>query len=203
MQKDNSTFRFKVMLRETLLQRLADMDVAPLILETHGGKGALHQRLYQRAAPGVLLEKNPVKAHYLGRKYPNWRVYETDSEMALAEGVAGDLPITFLDLDPYGSPWPVLMAFFGSTRAFAPVMGVAVQDGLRQHLRMKGPHDIPYLWEKTQQYGKGLERFYLQVCRELMVDTTAQAGYTVDFFSGYYCGYFKQMTHYLAILKQG
>ena len=102
-------------------------------------------RCYSHLDRGIVFEKNEAKAGLLGRQRPTWAVYEADSEYAISQGVGADLPVNFLDLDPYGQPWGTLEAFFSSDREFPDSIAVVVNDGLRQKLgsKMVGNQDAP------------------------------------------------------------
>lgn len=202
-QKDNSTFGHKVALRKMALQQLAfDGITRPFVMETHGGAGKLFDACYSHLEQGVVFEKDPEKAAILGKQRPTWAVYESECEPVLAEGVGAHLQIDLLDIDPYGEPWPVFDAFFQSTRPFAPVMAIAVNDGLRQGLAMGQAWKIGSMAKMTVKYGNDLHPIYLDICREMVAEKVAHAGYTVSHFGGYYCGNKKAMTHYLAVIRR-
>lgn len=197
MKKDNSTFRQKVVLRKEMLKHIE----SPVIMETHGGLGKLYNACYQGIDSGVVFEKDPRKAGRLGLQRPTWAVYEADSTEAIRAGVGNHLEVNILDLDPYGEPWPTIEAFFNSDRLFPDMLFVAVNDGLRQKLRIGG-WDVGSMQGIVSKYGNNLQDIYLDVCRELMQEKAAKAGYSLNRFVGYYCGHAKQMTHYLAELKK-
>lgn len=202
-QRDNSTFTQKVTLRRKALKLLAEWGIEqPIVCETHGGEGALFNACYAHLDEGVVFEMNAAKVDTLAKQRPTWRVYEADSAYALGAGIAGDMPIHLLDVDPYGSSWDVIEAFFSSRRIFADQMLLAVNDGLRQKLQMRGAWDVEVLQDMVQRYGNDLHPMYLEVCREMLTEKAAYAGYTVDRFSGYYCGRNALMTHFLAVLSQ-
>lgn len=202
-QRDNSTFTQKVTLRRKALKLMAEKWLIrqPVVCETHGGEGALFNACYAHLDEGVVFEMNAAKVDTLAKQRPTWRVYEADSAYALGEGVAADIPIHLLDVDPYGSCWDVIEAFFMSDRMFADQMFVAVNDGLRQKLQMRGAWDVEVLQNMVQKYGNDLHPLYLEVCREMLAERAAYAGYRVDRFSGYYCGRNAHMTHFLAVLS--
>lgn len=199
-QKDNSTLRRKVALR---LELLRELQAAPVVLETHGGLGTLWRYCYQDVADGVVLEKDPVKAAVLGRQRPGWAVYQADCIAALAAGVGAHLPINFVDIDPYGSPWPVFDALFGSVRPWPDRLAVAVNDGLRHKLKTGSGWHVEALESVVDRYGaEVLYDDYLAICRELVEEKAAQAGYSLRRWTGYYCGHSQAMTHYAAILTR-
>jgi len=197
-KKDNSTFKEKVALRKTMLRRIG----YPVVMETHGGRGELFLACYAGVRQGVVFEKKPERSAFLARQRPTWAVYETDCEMAIRAGVGGHLMVNVLDVDPYGNPWPVIEAFFGSERPRADKLFVVVNDGLRQKIRMGGSWSVGSLQSAVEKYGNDLHPIYLDVCRELMQEKAAKAGYALTAWAGYYCGHIKMMTHYLAELSR-
>jgi hypothetical protein len=203
VQKDNSTFGHKVALRRSaLLQLELDGIRQPVVMETHGGMGAIFDACYAHLPEGVVFEKDPEKAAILGKQRPTWAVYEAECEPVLAEGVGSHLQIDLLDIDPYGEPWPVFDAFFQSSRPFAPVMAIAVNDGLRQGLAMGQAWNIQSMAAAVERHGNDLHPIYLEICREMVAEKVAYAGYRLGHFGGYYCGNKKSMTHYLAVIRR-
>ncbi len=200
MKRDNSTLRYKVMVRQELMDRLPSKNLC--VMETHGGTGAIYHRCYRHINNGVVFEKLDNKVNILARQRPTWRVYQADCISSIRAGIAKDMAINLLDIDPYGSCWETIAAFFESDRSFAPVMGIAVNDGLRQKLRI-GAWDVAIMQDMVQKYGNKIHGKYLEICRELLDNYSAIAGYRVDHFAGYYTGHNQQMTHFLAVLKQG
>src|SRR5260370_10243003 len=132
-QKDNSTLLRKVALR---LSALDELGVAPIIMETHGGFGQIFERCYAGFKSGIVFETDSRKTAVLGLQRPTWSVYESDCVAAIAEGAGAHLLVNFLDLDPYGEPWPVLDAFFSSNRPWPARLVVVANHGLRQKLQM-------------------------------------------------------------------
>jgi hypothetical protein len=198
-QKDNSTIRLKVALRRNLLKEIEK----PVVMETHGGFGKIFTRCYSEIASGVVFEKDQAKASFLAKQRPTWAVYECDCLVALAGGVGSHLPINFIDLDPYGEPWPVLDAFLESERPFPDRLAIAVNDGLRQSLKMNGGWHVGSMESVVQKYGNDvLYDQYLNICKELLKEKAAQAGYHLRRWAGYYCGHADQMTHYAAVLEK-
>lgn len=203
-QKDNQTFAHKKALRKRALELLAERGIdTPIVMETHGGAGKLWEACYEHLPFGITLEKNPDKTARLGKQRPTWCVYECDCEVALREGVGSLWAVDLLDVDPYGQAFPTLEAFFSSNRPFADMMVVVVNDGLRQKLRMKGAWDVKILHSKVEKYGNDLFPVYLDLCRELLEESVARAGYRMEHFAGYHCGPLDQMTHFLALLVRG
>ena len=196
MKRNNSTFKEKVALRRVMLRQMSE---SPVILETHGGLGRLWAACYAGVRDGVVFEKDEGKAAYLARQRPTWAVYEDDCVAALGNGAGAHLTVNVLDLDPWGEPWPAIGAFFESERPRARRLWVVVNDGLRQKARTGSAWSVRSLEGMVERFGNyAINERYLDVCRELLTQKAAQAGYNLDRFAGYYCGHAKAMTHYLA-----
>lgn len=197
--KDNSTFPAKVELRRLALQQVAH----PVVLETHGGYGELYDACYYGAATeGVVFERDARRTAFLCRQRPEWAVYEGECELHLAAGVGAHLCVNVLDVDPYGSAWGAIQAFFGSSRPFAGKMVVVVNDGLRYGTRLGRAWQIETLQPLVQRFGNGLWDKYLDVCGVLLQEAAGPVGYGVKFFDGYYAGNGQKMTHFLAVLEK-
>lgn len=198
MQRDNSTYKQKVMLRRKMLEFVSN----PVIMETHGGAGKIFDACYGHVEQGVVFEKDDRKLAILGKQRPTWAVYGADCVGAIAGGVGNHLPVNVLDVDPYGDPWPTITAFFASDRPRPNLLAVVVNDGLRQKVRQGGSWDTATLAPMVRQYGNDLHGIYLEICQELMIEKAGQAGYALARWAAYYCGHAKQMSHYLAILER-
>lgn len=198
--KDNSTRSQKVMLRHTALQLLGDE--TPVILETHGGWGDLWSALYSHVEDGLVFETDPDKAIRLAEQRPTWSVYQADCEISLKGGAGSHLTFNFMDVDPYGSPWEAIQAYFASDRPFAGRMVLVVNDGLRKRAGMTAWHiDILQPW--IEKYGNhNMFRAYPQVVPELLGGLVAAAGYEVRHFDYTVTGWNAQMLHYLAVLER-
>ena len=205
MKRDNTTKRRKVALRLALLRELQARGVAPadvVVVETHGGWGTLGRHCYADVERGVVFEKDALRAARLAALRPTWAVYEGDCEAALAAGVGAHVEATLLDVDPYSDPWPALRAFFESERPRAPVLAVAVNDGLRQKLRLNAGWHVKSLAMATHRYGNSaLYANYLEICKDLLSEAAAASGgaYRLERWRAYYCGHADEMTHYGAI----
>jgi hypothetical protein len=198
-QKDNSTFDRKVALRAKMLMQVPK----PVILETHGGLGKIYQVCYRHVVDGVVFEADSVKAGALAMQRATWSVYEADCERALMAGVGSHLEVNYLDMDPYGEPWPAMEAFFASERPFARRMVIVVNDGLRQKLKMNAGWSVASKQEATARYGNGaLYQKYLEICREMVGEIAATVGYQMEGWTGYYCGFGNNMAHYAAVLAR-
>ena len=198
-QKDNSTYKLKVKLRKNALGFLS----APVVMETHGGYGAIYQECYALLSSGVVFEKDARKAESLAKQRPAWAVYECDCEMAIRAGVGLHLPVNFYDLDPYGSSWPVLDAILSADREWPERVVVVVNDGLRQKMKMGSSWEVKALQSMVTRYGASrMYAHYLEICREMVTEKVRQVGYDLSHWGGYYCGYEGQMTHYAAVCER-
>lgn len=198
-KRDNSTFSLKASLRIKALREVEN----PVVMETHGGYGKLYARCYSHLAEGVVFENRPEKSAKLARQRPGWAVYESDCLMALRAGVGAHLSVNFLDLDPWGEPWPILDAFFESQRPRPDRLVLVVNDGLRQKLKMNGGWTVGSLQGVVDRMGNcGLYAKYLEVCQGLVKEKAAKAGYVLRRWTGYYTGFAEQMTHYAAVLER-
>jgi hypothetical protein len=198
-QKDNSTFEQKLGLR---IRTLAHIE-RPIVMETHGGTGKLFNRCYRHLQEGVVFEAEATKAGILARQRPTWAVYEVNVEKALPAGVGSHLEVNFLDVDPYGEPWPTLDGYFGSERMFPPKMAVVVNDGLRQKLRMNGGWAVQSMHDVCKKYGNAaLYHNYLSISKELVSEKAARCGYRLTHWAGYYCGAGGNMTHFAAVFEK-
>ena len=195
---DNSTYAQKVALRREMLKSVK----SPVIMETHGGMGRLFRACYAGVREGCVFEKKPERVAFLAYQRPTWAVYEGNCTPVIGAGAGAHLPVNVLDLDPWGDPWPTIGAFFESERPRPDEMFVVVNDGLRQKIRVGGAWNVGTLRGMVEKYGNDLHGVYLEVCRELMQEKAAQAGYRLDRFNGYYCGHAQMMTHYLAVLAR-
>ena len=174
-----------------------------MVLETHGGFGHIYDRCYRDVADGVVIEKAVDKASFLAQQRPAWAVYECDCEMALRNGAGRHLAINFVDIDPYGEPWPVFDAFLAGHGDKLPQRwGLVVNDGLRGgSLSVKKGWNVRSMQDAVTRWGvDGLYRNYLDVCRWLVDQKVATVGCTVAKWAGYYCGAHQGMTHYAAVL---
>lgn len=197
MQKDNSTLESKILIRKRALEHL---DSEPVILESHGGYGVVFDRCYFNVKQGVVFEKDAKKAVALSLQRPTWSVYECDCEDAIRGGAGAHIKINFVDLDPYGSPWECVDGLFKSKRNLDAKLVIVVNDGLRMKAKIGTAYNTKCLNDKVLKYGNNsIFGKYLEICRELMQEKGAEAGYSLDSFNGYYCGHAKQMTHYFAV----
>lgn len=197
-QRDHSAPELKIELRRMVLERIDAP--APVVLESHGGVGRIWADVYAGLPFGFVFEVDETKAAILARQRPTWAVYEADVEVALAAGACGWLPVDVLDVDPYGSPWATIGGFLESDREFAPAMWIVVQDGLRVAIRSGGAWRTDDLVPLVERYGNDLYDVYLDASRELLEHKAIRAGYRLDRFAGYYCGYQGTMTHWAARL---
>lgn len=200
MPKDNAGFIRKRQIRVNLLREIQG---TPLVLETHAGAGKLYRHCYLDVPFGVAIDRSSEKASLLAHQRPTWAVYEADSERALREGLGARWAVNFVDVDPWGDPWPTLAAFFESTREIAPRLVVCVTDGLRQSAKMGISWKVGSLKGQVERRGNAaIHSDYLGVCEELLGELARRAGFKLARWTGYYTGHAQQMTHYGAVLTR-
>lgn len=171
-------------------------------METHGGNGVLFDRCYAHIDDGIVFEKQTEKVERLARQRPCWAVYEGDCVNAIAAGAGRHFAIDLLDIDPYGTCWETVDAFFSSQRSFAPTMYLVVNDGLRQKLASNSGWEVKMLEPMVLKYGNNLHRIYKEIAQELLGLIVEQAGYSVVTYHAYYCGHSLAMLHFLAKLER-
>lgn len=173
------------------------------VLETHGGYGEVWKRVYSGFEQGVVIEKNPEKTRVLAQQRPSWAVFEGTALAVVSSGALALYPIDLIDCDPYGSPWPILAPAIAAVSA--PVLAIAVNDGLRQRLAMMQGWTSKDLADEVLKYGNDrLYRDYLAVCREKLTGLLAVCGYELSWWAGRYVGHAHHMTHYAAVaVKRG
>jgi len=202
MRLDNSTLRFKIQLRRRMLAA-RDPAIAPCILETHGGWGRVFDAVYADVPDGVVFEKNECKAEQLARQRPTWQVYACDCEPPLAAGMECGLVFNVLDVDPYGSPFPVIAAALSNPKTLDGRIDLVVNDGLRNNVRMGGAWPVACLEDIVRDFGNNLYANYLQAAKEKVRRIAADSGYRLTDWYGYHCGNRGDMTHYWATLVRG
>jgi hypothetical protein len=199
-QIDNTTLQQKVALRISLLKRLAQ---TPVVMETHGGNGRVFDRVYPTVTQGVVFELDPVKAERLAQQRPTWSVYQGKCEQAIEDGLGSHLPCNLIDVDPYGEPWPAIESFFVSERPRAQRLAVAVNDGLRQKLRLQGGWAVRSMRQAVERFGNSrMCEQYLEVCKWQLSRLAERQDYRLTHWTGYHCGSNGDMTHYAAIFER-
>ncbi|OFX13213.1 MAG: hypothetical protein A2Z18_11135 [Armatimonadetes bacterium RBG_16_58_9] len=185
-----------------------------MILETHGGTGRLWARCYSHVAHGIVFESDSEKASHLARQRPAWAVYQADCEKALASAVGDHLPVNFLDLDPWGSPWPTIGAFFAGIKPTVERLVVVVHDGLRNRLRMNMGWRTGGLEAVVERIGnQDCFANYKEICRDLMKEKAAESGYQLSRWAAFYTAIDRKhgdlgvlsgqdSTHYAAVLTK-
>jgi hypothetical protein len=185
------------------LRKQLALSAPPVVLETHGGAGKVFDRVYYDCPRGIVFEVDAGKAEILCRQRPSWSVYQARTDVMLAEGAGAHLQVDLVDVDPYGEPWPVLEAFFRSERPRARRVGIAVNDGLRQKLRLQGGWSVNSMRGAVERWGNAvLHEKYLDVARWKVEQLAELQGYQVTGWTGYFCGYNDDMTHYAAVLER-
>lgn len=184
-------------MRANLLKHLPD----PVILETHGGRGLVWQKVYSHLKRGMVCEMDSSKVDVLVRQRPTWCVYQCDATRALAEGLGSHLPVNLIDLD--GECWPTLAAFLDSERELPQRLGIAVNDGLRQKLRLQGGWHVKSMHEACRHFGNlAMHARYLDICRWNVERLAGAHGYRLALWAGYHCGAGDDMTHFAAVLDR-
>jgi hypothetical protein len=198
--KDNSTLPKKVRLRRRMLRALGDVE--PVIMETHGGKGRIFLECYSHVTRGIVIERETDKIEHLATQRPTWSVVQGDSLRILAYGIGDHLPVNFLDVDPWGDPWPTLKGFFWSDRPKPDRLVVVVQDGLRQKVQQGGGWDVASLEPMVKKYGSEFGAIYLDVSQDFLQTIADQGGYEMETWHGYHCGHQDLQTHSAAIFRR-
>ena len=130
-------------------------------------------------------------------------MYQGKCEPGIEDGLGSHLACNFLDVDPYGEPWPTIDAFFNSERPRPQRMAIAVNDGLRQKLRLQGGWTVHSMRGAMERFGNAkCNEKYLDVCRWKLEQIVARQRYRLTHWTGYYSGANSDMTHYAAILEK-
>jgi len=187
----------------------------PVVMETHGGAGKIYARCYGSIPEGVVFETSPMKTAILGKQRPHWAVYEADCVAALAASVGSHIPINFVDIDPYGGPWCAIDAFFSGIKPKVPRLVFAVNDGLRNRLKLHVAWNTEGLQDAVDQFGNAaIYEQYLDVCKWMMQRKAAKAGYILRRWTAYFCRPVHRpkgqigdvagdnITHYAAVLER-
>jgi len=186
-------------LRVKALRELSE----PVVMETHGGYGKLFGFCYSHLKQGIVFEKRPERSAKLAKQRPGWAVYEADCEAAIRAGAGGHLPVNFIDLDPYGSPWNVMDAFFEGLKPTVPRLVFVVNDGLPQRLKMNLAWNTEGLEAAVQHFGNAaIYENYLGVCKWMVKEKAARAGYALRRWTAYLCGFNHHVAHYAAVLER-
>lgn len=163
----------------------------------------MYDACYRDVLDGIAVEKNSDKAEFLSEQRPEWCVYEADCLAVLNGGATNHLPINFVDLDPYGEPWPILDAYLLGRKSFPDAWVLVVNDGLRQKVRMGGAWSVGSLGKMVAEYGNdAIHDNYLKICQKMIKEKAGNVGFNITRWAGYYCGHADQMTHYAALLTR-
>jgi len=180
---------------------LALVEGTPVVLEAYGGLGQVYRSLYNDIEQGVVLEKDPVKIDDLVQQRPTWAVYECDTPKALADGAGSHLEINYLDIDPYGDPWPAIEGFFSSDRPRAKRLVIVVTDGMKRKINM-GAWQLKSFQDAVAVFGNHFRDRYMEVCKWMLVRYAEKAGYKLVKFAGYRSGHLGQMFHYAGVMER-
>jgi hypothetical protein len=200
-KKDNSTLYFKASLRNKLIKNIKD----PLVvIDVFAGAGKIYDLCYKNSLTGVAFERNPEKVEKLVEQREKWLVYECDSILGINAACGSIFKFNFIDVDPYGDPWPALHAIFSQKKyAFCDTIGIAVMDGLRQGAKMQVAWKQKGLKQFSDKYGNAeLYKFYKELCKEKIEEIISPLGFRISKWAAYYCGTMDLMTHYGGIFKR-
>lgn len=198
MAKDNGQIDNKLKIRQ---KALSLMDEDPFVLETHAGYGAIYARLYS-GFYGVAIEKNPSKIDHLVKQRVSWAIYEGDADKVAGVISTVHPEINFVDIDPYGSPFNTLDAFFSGQVYKPKKIVIAINDGQRQKVQMGGGWAIHQLEQSIVKFGNhNAYKRYLDICADVIERKASEAGYSLTRFSGFYGGHNYNMTNYFAVLS--
>ena len=171
-------------------------------METNGGFGVLYESCYYKISSGVVFEKDDEKIERLSKQRQTWFVYQADCLAGIEASCGGKLGVNFVDVDPYGDPWPIIECFMKNKAYKQKKIAIAVNDGLRQMLKMNGGWKVGSIRDQVKKHGNSsIYKNYIEICKEKMSEIAEMGGYKVDLFGGYYCGAGKNMTHYGVVLS--
>lgn len=201
MATDNASLRRKLQLRRAAL---GTVGAEPVVLEAFGGTGRIFAMVYRQVSRGLVIERDGRKADVLARQRPTWSVYRGDSVEAVRAGLGAHLEVNLLDVDPWGDPWPLLSAFFQSERPRAARLVVVVTDGLNKTVMRETGWRSRTLAAAVRTYGNRLRDHYAEVCRGMLGELAAGAGYELTGWTWYTtpgtAG--PPMAHYAAVLTR-
>jgi hypothetical protein len=200
-KKDNSGIKDKIALRKRAIEQIKKHTGDLVVLDAYAGSGKLYERFY-RGMLGVAMDSSEEKCAYLANQRPTWPVYECDAPAAIAAGIASNIPFSIVDIDPYGDPWPCISAFLDSDRQRSETFVLAVNDGLRQSIKMGIAWRVRSMHDAVMEFGTDLNDRYLEICRWMIEKKSHATGYSLVGFEGFYGGHAKQMSHYYALIKQ-
>lgn len=204
---DNANLGHKVALRRRALRRLMELGIEPFVLEAYAGLGRLWSACY-RDFDGVAIEKLEEKCYGIAAMRPRWAVYQADTPPAIEQGILGNFPINFVDIDCYGSPWPAYEAFFrwlGKTESgpgAPPRLDLVCTDGGGLYTRFTGVWQLERFQPYVQKYGAArMFEMYPEVCREMVEATAAPLGYELKDWVAFRVGRDKSMMIFWAGLE--
>lgn len=196
MPVDNSSLEFKSKQRREVCETIGR---PPVVLEAYGEFGIVFGRAYREFdAWGVTLDKDQKKVHHLAVQRPNWIVCRGDSARLIEAGLCGWMPFDILDVDAWGSPWPVVLGFFKSERAIKSPLWIVATDGSPYHLSLTG--HVKVLQGLTEKYGeKQVRQKYPAIARELLETESSRNGWVV---ADWKYTQIKKLAHWTARLER-
>jgi len=171
------------------------------VIETHAGFGEIHSHTYAHLATGVAIDRDPKAAEHLADTRPTWRIIEGDAAHALACPCPPPTPVTHLDVDASGDPWPTLTAALLGPLPKATRLEIVVTDGLRLRLRMGNEGAITSLHPYTLQHGIRCEHKYLDVVAYLAQHLAEQAHRRLTDYHAQYAGRTRGLVLWRAVME--
>ncbi len=187
-KRDNSSLPLKLALRREALA--ACKRKPPFVLDAFAGLGEMHRALYSDLN-GVAIDNDPNRAGLLPFARPTWTCLDADAVSAIENGLLAQYDFDLIDLDPYGNPWPAVLAVIASIRREVVLI---VTDGMRSKIRISDGFAIKSIAPMLQRFGASLHDRYLDACRWRLENEGAR----VLQFRGAYAGANKAMTYWWA-----
>lgn len=173
-RNDNGSYIRKQQLRRRLREKLGD---DACVLEGFTGEGRLYRGCWA-GLRGATIDLDGDKVAAAAAERPTWAVYCGDTEQALLAGWMAHVPWDVLDLDPYGSPWHFLQAWFVSSRVRASTTHVMVTDGFFTRRGLAFP--CRALWPTARRERMTIStRMYEDTVRERLGQWARDAGCTI------------------------
>jgi len=198
-KKDNKGIIQKVRLRQLVLNEIQN----PVVMETNAGFGHIFTECYQGIPVGVAFETDMEKCNALVMQRPSWAVYQNRCEPALESGCGFHVPVNFVDVDPYGDPWPIIDALLCNASKLPDRWGLAVNDGLKRYLMMGRGWKSASVGQWVAKVGNDhAHGQYLEIVRVMLTEKLAALGMEIKLWNIHSAGHGGQMTHYGAVIER-
>ena len=197
--KDNGSRNVKAALRQKMLGKIK----VPVILECNGGYGALYNDCYRQYS-GITIEKDPKKTQPLADQRPGWAVYEGKAETIIRYGACFHLPINFIDVDTYGSPWGIIDAIFDEGYKYLPDKWVlVVNDGTAKSFKFGIAWKQIRFHDYVVKYGNSSMAInYNAICRDIIEKKAQAKSLGLSYWTFFNAGYMNSMTHFSAVIER-